>query len=350
MSEIIFSKYSFEECKKDFIAFRNENRDSKRNEAYFEWRFLKRPSGAQPVIVWAETAAGEKIGSLSIVPHQYLINNLSYPLAILGDISVSRQWRGKGVAKQMFNYLSGLDEVKKLKACVVLPNEEAARPLGKASWQKVSELERYVKILRSEDFLKRVLRGKTFSKIISTSLNTVLRLSVNEVFLGRVPRYKSGLVSEFDERFDGLWNSLNKENMFLGMRNREYLTWRYLLHPIDKYNIFILLHDEKLCGYIIFYTGESTCYVIDVLCLNENRYPDYLLYNFINHIKKNDVVSSINLRINRSDFSRLPLYKFGFIRRPDVQHFMVHVNSEFSGQHSLLNGRNWYLTAGDKDV
>lgn len=350
MSEIRFSIYPHERCRNEFIAFRNANREVQRDDAYFEWRFLKRPGSIRPLFLWAETASGEKIGSLSLVPHDYVVNGAPLRLGILGDISVSGQWRGKGVAGRMFDYLAAANVTGDLKTCIVLPNHEAARPLEKTGWKKVTRLERYVKVLRSEDSLGRLLGKDTLAKALSPALNAAFKLSYGEVFVGPGSGYKGAVTNTFDGRFDGLWEALDKENVILGMRNREYLTWRYSMHPATKYDVFALTFRDELCGYMVFNINCNNCYVVDMLCLDGKRHSGHLLYHFIDFIRKNGRYGSIVLRANKSDFLTLPLRRFGFMRRSDAQDFMVNFYNEPKDSDFLLDGRKWYLTSGDKDV
>src|SRR3972149_2265887 len=125
MTDIKFSATGYEQCRAHFIQFRNANRDADQREAYFDGRKANRPGGPQPIIVWAETVEGKRVGSLSLVPHHYLINNAISLVGVLGDISVERAWRGKGIAKRMFGFLAKLEEVRPFAACIVLPNDDA---------------------------------------------------------------------------------------------------------------------------------------------------------------------------------------------------------------------------------
>lgn len=341
---IKFSTSTYEKCKQEFIAFKNANRDAERDEKHFDWRYLERPCELKPVIVWAENGNGKKIGALSVVPHHYSIDNKAYPLGILGDISVAKECRGQGIAKQMFNYLSGLDEIKKLKACIVLPNEDAARPLEKSGWQTVTKLERYVKILD----VKKRLKGKVFLEAISPFINSLLKLLSYETFLKEAPGFKGEVTDSFDDRFDDLWNSFKKDGAIIGLRSKEYLTWRYSLHPTVKYQIFTFSAHEKLCGYIIFHLDRDTCYIDDILSIKEKKCQVYLLYHFIKYVKKNLSPCDIIMRFNKNDLLKLPLTRFGFIKRPDYMKFMLHLNGGV--KKFLLEGYKCLLTAGDKDV
>ena len=340
---------SYEECKAEFVSFRNANRDTYRDEAYFDWRYLRRPCELKPVIIWAETHAGVKIGALSLAPHLYMINNRLSLVGILGDISVAQEWRGKGIAQEMFKYLAETETAKKVGAGFVLSNEAASRPLMKANWRTISTMTRYVKLINVENRLSSSLRTTWLSKPVAFVLNFVLRAMSFETYTGGGHGYKGAVVSGFDERFDALWDSAKKDEMIIGARNKQYLTWRYADHPLVDHQIFTVTRNAQLCGYIVFHCYGNSCHIDDIFPLRDkNRNPQYLLSSFLQYIRTTNV-ADITLSINRNEFVDFNLLKYGFVKRASNWRIMVNVDSD-AKKEMLLNGNIWFLTAGDKDV
>jgi GNAT superfamily N-acetyltransferase len=349
MIRIKFVIASYEECKKDFIEFRNANRETKRDGTYFDWRYLERPNEQKPIIVWAETEQGVKIGALSLIPHHYLIYNMIADVGILGDISVAKEWRGKGIAQQMFKYLSGTEAAKQLSACLVLPNEAAARPLMKVDWRTISTMTRYVKLIDVEKRLRRPLRASWLSKPAAFVLNFVLKAMSFETYAGSGHGYKGAVVSEFDDRFDALWDDAKKDRKIIGVRNKQYLTWRYVNHPLVDYKIFTLTHNSQLYGYLVYHCHGDSCYVDDIFPLHDkSKYPHYLLSIFLRYVKTTNI-ADITLTMSGNSFVNFNLLKYGFIKRSSDWRIMVNV-ADNAKKEMLLNGAGWFLTTGDKDV
>jgi predicted acetyltransferase len=348
MHEIKFFSSSYDQCKCDFIEFKNANRDIKRNERYFDWRYQEKPVNLKPVIIWAENGDRQKIGSLSVTPHWFQADHQMFPLGIIGDISVSKKWRGKGIAEKMFIYLLKLEEIKTLKAFIVMPNEPATRSLKRAGWQPVLKLERYIKLITVDEKIKPWIKSSRLLRLTSTFLNYFLKLFSVETFLKQMKPYKGEIVGIFDERFNDLWNSQNKKGAAIGLRNKEYLTWRYTHHPEVKYLVFTLSDHDRLCGYLIFHVHEKQCYIDDLFFLSEKNMATYLMYHFLKYLRKNKAVSSISIRISQDVLSGWFLYRFGFIKRSDCLNFMIRDNRQ--GTYFWQNNRHWFLTAGDKEV
>jgi len=346
MPEIRLSFVPYDKCKHDLISFRNSNRETNRDELYFDWRYLGRKTEIKPVVVWAEDAKGEKVGSMSIVPHRYLADNSACLLGILGDISVDERCRGRGIAKQMLNFLPEIREIKKFSGCLVLPNVEAARPLEKTGWTTVSRLERYVKFLDVEQRLKSKLGSKAVRASFSFPLNYMLSVLSFESLPIRTLGYKAELADGFDSRFDALWKGLQKHDMVIGFRDSEYLNWRYARHPLVKYKIYTLVKNSILRGYIVFHYEGTTCYIDDFMSTDEKHCQVRLMSYFLRFIKGVKSLSSVVLQSNKNDLSLVAPLRFGFFKRRDYQKLMLN----FNDASLSANGSKWYLTAGDKDV
>ena len=339
-NNIDFIALPYEKCKNDLAAFRNKNRSDGRDSRYFEWRYLLRPSGKEPVIVWAIDKGGAPAGSLSLIPHEYFVNGQSRFLGVLGDISVSESMRGKGIAGRMLECLHGLKQVSDLGGCMVLPNEEASRPLLKAGWVKKSCLERHVKPLDISGRIRKKAGG-FIAGISAPPLNLILRMKEAAI---RVPAgYKTACATGFDERFDEIWRRLPKEGVIAGKRDMAYLSWRFADHPIEKFSVFLLSEGAKPSGYIVYKTDEDTIKVYDLLCPASGVEADYLVSSFLK-FARSLAAASVTVRASNIALKGFDLKKFGFIKRPDAQDLMARCGSEGPAWNS------WHITAGDKDV
>lgn len=347
MSSIRFSAIPYELCKGDFITFRNANREDLRDEQYFEWRFLNRPSGKGSVIIWAEDANGDKIGSISLTPHHYSVDNRNVLIGILGDISVSKEWRGKGIARQMLVYMKGLREFNELEACLVIPNDDAARPLEKEGWKTVSTIERYIRILNPEVPIMKLLAGKPFAnvmlKIVETIIDLITKITLDEDSSG----YRYEFSDHFVDSFNSLWDGMDRRGLIIGKRDREYLSWRYQRHPIDKFRIFTISGKNELLGYIVSQIDGDRCQIFDIVSSGRDSFQR-MLNSFISHLGSDKTLASISLRLSDQAARGLPLKRSLFLKRPDHLRFMIYsssLQSSFASEEA-----RWYLTLGDKDV
>jgi len=344
MSDVRVSTEDYEKCKDEFAAFRNANRAAARAPEYFRWRYRERPNAAEPVIVCARDSSGDLAGALSVIPHHYHVCDAVSRLGVLGDISVSEKYRGKGVARKMFALLPGLKAVKDLAGCMVIPNEDAMRPLERSGWVTATKLERHVKLLNTREIIAR-RSSRKISTLVSPALDFLLRLAVREPRLSARKGFSGAPAAGFDGRFDELWAAVDKKGMVLGLRNRDYLTWRFTGHPVEKYGVYTLTHGQELRGYIVFHCSGGACHIDDFLCLREDGGWEHLLTYFIGHVRKTVDASKIIINCNPAEPS---LGKFGFFKSPDILNLMVLAPGAAPG--ALSEGGRWFITAGDKDV
>lgn len=329
-------------CKQELAAFRNKNRGTERSAAYFDWRYVQRPSGIEPVIVWAiEKASGRPAGSISLIPQEYSVDGRPSFFGVLGDVSVASEMRGRGIAGQMLEHLSQLKEVSAFAACIALPNEEASGPLRKSNWRTMSCLERHVKHLDVRGaFAKKA--GGLAASLASPAVNLMLRL-FREPSVKLPSSYETTLLSSFDGRFDELWARLPKEGLIAGKRDSAYLSWRFSAHPLEKFSAFLLSEKGRPSGYIVYRADADALKVFDLMCPAGGREPDYLLAAFLD-LARESKAASVMIRASRDAVRGFDLRKFGFMKRPDAQSLMVRA------QESGAPCGNWHITAADKDV
>lgn len=348
MSNYRFSAISYSECKAEYIAFRNENRENLRDESYFEWRFLKKPGGCIPLIIWVESASGEKIGSVGFTQDVYAVNGELYPFGQLCDISISKKWRGKGIARGMLEFLSGLEQFREKKLCFAMPNQDAARALEKSGWSTLAKIDRYVKILKVDSKIQKIFGRGMLSRAVACPANFALEFLSYEKFRRKQKQYSAVPVEGFDGRFDTFWREYDKKGAVYGLRTSEYLTWRYVSHPYIDYKILALFKGERIRGYAVYFFDGDKCNVDDIFSVQGDDCPVLLLLYFIRFIREQSKTGSIVVRMNGSEVNKLPLKQFGFSRRADSQIFMTYSND--NSVKTLTDPGKWFLTSGDKDV
>lgn len=349
LTEVELSASSYQQSKPDVMKMRNANRDDARDESYLDWRYLGRPGGRSPIIVLARDGGGGIIGALSLIPHSYWIDDAMTAVGLLGDISVASEWRGRSIAQKMFGFLSGLEAVRELRCCVVLPNEPAARPLEKTGWSNVSRLNRYVRVVSIERSLCKHSFPSWLARVLSAGVTPAYEWMYSVPAPARGQAYESTVLERVDHRFDSLWENLDKKGMIIACRDSGHLAWRFARHPIHKYRFFVLQRGGEVYGYVAFHTQGDRCYIDDVLCRHVAGLPANLLHAFAANQRDAGVATSIAVQINENFVSTASLRQIGFVRRRDSQRVMVKPRDD-GAEREFLNSRDWFMTIGDKDI
>jgi GNAT superfamily N-acetyltransferase len=349
MSEFHFTVVPYDTCVDEVIAFRNANRVLARDRHYFEWRYQHRPCQQSAMIVWGIDSHGRKVAAASIIPHDFYVLDGVYPVGMLGDISVAPECRGHGIATKLLQFLQQESTFQSLRACIVLPNDEAARPLERAGWVSVTSIARFVKIIDLGPRLQHWFGRWRPVMVAAHAINFLSRFVSMDGWGRHRASYQSTEISEFDQDFDELWCEIPKHGRIMALRNRDYLSWRYREHPTVDYRIFTIRQAQRLRGYIVFHVDAEVA-VIDDFLVAEVAAGAWMIKEFSDHVRRARLASDIHVRYNADSFLALPWARFGFVRRPDTQRFMVsepkadrHPSLPFDGIHS-------FVTAGDKDV
>lgn len=309
----------------DLLAIRNANRETPRDTGYFDWRYRGQPAAHPPVVVLAEHWSGERIGALSMIPRDYLVDGARCSLGVLGDLSVSAPWRGRGLAGRMLRYAAESDVARGWAASVVLTDEAAAGSLERSGWRTVTRLRRYA----------------------ATALSHRLA-GLAAVFGAQTTPLTWEVTDTFDRRFDEFWHALDKTDAIIASRTANDLAWRYGRHPIDRYQCWIARQDA-LVGYVIFRLDGRRVAIDDLLCRDGERGAARLLRQFMPWAQSEAGVASWSIRVNERHRVTRALSRCGFFPRRDALRLMVHPLEDGRAAR-LLTPAAWWLTAGDKDV
>lgn len=326
------------EVENDIINFRNSNRSDFKNQKYFRWRYLERPSDYPPVVVIAE-CKDNIIGAMSIIPHKFFINNDIVHFGVIGDISVNRNFRRKGIATSMFKYINTIKELNYLYSCIVLPNKEASYPLKKANWSQVDALYRFVKIINIS-----TISTHATIKFLLNRINYFYKL-INIIKLKVDKSYNYYIADSIkNDLVDKIWQESSKNNTILSIRNSEYLKWRFENHPFLKFHFFYLTFKKEPIAYLVFLFDEGIIKIVDFLCKDSFQNLILLFKAFILYVFKKDLCEKVYIRINNISANYILFKKAGFIKRKDFQPvFINQLNKAFKNY-------NWFLTSSDKDV
>ena len=349
MSDIHFTVVPYRTCVEEVIAFRNANREIARDRRYFEWRYERHPCRQKAMIIWGIDAQGHKVAAASLIPHDFYVLDGAHPVGLLGDISVAPECRGRGVATRMFQFLQQDPALEALRACVVLPNDEAVHSLERAGWRQVTTIARLVKIVDVGPRLRNRFGERRAIVGVSRAINLLARFtSLDGWYPPRAP-YHVAETGEFDHGFDELWDEIPKRGRILALRNRSYLHWRYHEHPTVRYRTFEVRHEGRLRGYVVFHVADDVAVVDDFLAVDAMVGP-WLIKEFLTHVRRGRLAADIHVRYNAGSFLGVPWTRFGFVRRRDFQRVMVSVPRVDRSPEFPSGEGFWFVTAGDKDV
>ena len=154
-------------------------------------------------------------------------------------------------------------------------------------------------------------------------------------------------LTEFDERFDQLWERVRPRYSVITKRDTAYLQWRYAQNPAS-YWILAQLGFEEVLGYVVLKRYQGELHVIDILALNVHV-GEQLIQQAV-HIALRAGASALSLWLGVTQPLHWKLERMGFRNEEPVTYFGAHIlQPNFVGA-DIFNFYNWYLMMSDSDV
>ena len=345
MSDVTFRTLPFGQCADIVAAFRNTQREAQRDADYFDWRYVRRPSGLPAYVTFAIDAAGRPVAAASLIPHDFRVANTPVKAGMIGDVSVSAAMRGRGLAAQLIARLRDDAFERGLDACFVLPNKELMGALSRSGFVEVGAIRRAIRPVSLRGRLQR--RFGAVGAFAGTLADGVLH-GIDRLFEGRLPPgFAVAQPTTFDARFDALWAKVPKGACGLALRDATWLGWRFSAKPGGQYRIFELTRGLELAGYVVHHREDELVYVDDFLAADDQA-AYWLGRTFANAAREGAWGDSIQVRYvePQDEPGALPLPFAGrrYLWRADSQAVM------WTATERVPQARHWYVTPADKDV
>ncbi|MHA1995611.1 MAG: GNAT family N-acetyltransferase [Candidatus Hodarchaeales archaeon] len=162
-------------------------------------------------------------------------------------------------------------------------------------------------------------------------------------------------INTFDTRFDTFWNDfiLSKKNISV-YRSSDYLNWRFIQNPVNRYHVRAYLEEETLKGYLIhkFYKNDKGEIEVDIVDFQVQSPEVFgiLLNSLFDEIEENPP-NRINTWLNPSEEIFLTLEKIGFRSTAPIT-FLGAFNLKKESQtfENILKFSNWSIRMSDSDV
>ncbi len=322
----------------------------------WRWKFVGNPVKFPPEIaISIADLEGKVVGQYASVVVSFKVGDKVTLAAQPVDNLISPHLRGGGrIQLKLFAAQNALAQEGEVALGFGFPNE-IAYSVGKRLL-KYQDLCRLPILFRRLNWRNSVRRR--IPRLPEWTLDLVDRISagVYRVCLGR--RTAHGVfvqeVPTFDGEIDALWESAKDGYGILAVRDAQYLRWRYLEKPFDRYTILAGKRGGTLAGYVVLKVKQEGAIavglIVDFFSVKDAAAEDALVRGALRWFlgKRVDYVLCWMLRENRVYRA---MTRYGFCEHPafpavPVVYFLFFENLD---EGFLKNPDNWYLTWGDSD-
>jgi N-acetylglutamate synthase-like GNAT family acetyltransferase len=316
---------------------------------YWKWMFKDNPTNMQNI--WVAEEDGKIVGHWSFQPNMMKIDGKRQIGMQAMNLAVHPDYQGRGIfsalAKQAY---SDIDQ-EQIPFLYTYANKQSFPILTKRmGWFEIPTLPVLIKPL---DF-KNILIRKIHSRYLARMLNYVGLQILKIFFRGKKFSTPAEInitrVTSFDDRFDAFWEDAGLERN-MTVRNKKYLTWRYIDKPDAKYVIYVAEKDGAILGYTVLgwkkYRQFKIGVIVDVLTLHHTKESVLALISKANEHFQEERADAVICNMQDR------LY-YGFVRKMGFFPLPFQTNKLCLRVHpgkvkaSFSNFDKYFLTYGDR--
>lgn len=331
------------------IAVLDATRQHAVDVSRFEWLYRGNPDGE--AVLWAirESNTGEMAGFTVALPRRMLVNG-DVRMAWNGaDFSILPRFRTLGLALKLRRAAKNGIDAGEADFLYAHPNEKMAVIHAKVGHSPVGKMVRYAKVLKTEAYLKQRVGSGALAAVGAAVADPLLRIAGAES--RHRAKYDTRLLEtlHFDEQFDQLFQQTAPQNGVVGIRDSQYLNWRYRDNPLDSPQVILAEKSGHLAGYLVFVVQDEVGYLKDLFPMNDPQVARDLLSK-ATRIGRKLGLSSLSFTLLNSNPLLPALADFGFRERSGSSQMFGYAPPESSLASVVLDAASWWITVGDRDV
>ena len=313
-------------------------------EAKFDWYYQRNPDGAPDALMLLHSGNADAVGVAAVGHRRMRFNNEMLLTAVTVDFVVHPEHRTLFPALLLQKELCRR-ALQTHHLVWGLPNLNATAVFSRAGYQLVGQMVRYARVLRSAEYLARYLSPRT-SRVAGAIIDWILL----GILIWRKPRarsYRTKWQQRPDARFDDLWQRTAAPDQLMGVRDEQYLAWRFGDYLLRAYSFFTLVSavDQCLIAYAVCEADQHSLHVRDFLIdPNIAGAAAYLWHSLLQEAYRKGL-ASLSVEFLGSELVQEELKDAGLTARDQTPLYAALADES----RPLLQGRHWYLTCADVD-
>lgn len=326
----------------------NRERKEFQYDLRYDWLYLKNPCGeATAWIIWDEKKQ-YPAGFTAVYPRKMLVKGRELICWNCGDFSIEPAYRTLGVAVKLRKEAKSSVDRREIPFLYAHPNDRMAQVHLRAGHTKIAQMKRYALPIRVSRYLAGHGLGKPFGAAADPVYSGLMRIRFR-----RTGDFENltGSEMQFTDAHRHICEEIAKVRSVVGLRDPQYLTWKFKDHPITHYELFNYFEKGKLVGYVIYAEQEGTIFVGEMMVSGQDAVQSNLLSTFVNYCvrkrKQAHVISFVTQEFN-------PLVKTleaqGFRFRDDSTSSVMSYCAIPEMKPIVEDGRNWFMNEGDRDA
>lgn len=325
-----------------------EMEKDKLDPRFWKWEFSDCPEGKG--LIYLVEDGNKIIGHFADLPRRFSIYGKIVHGTLSVDLMVSPDFRRRGIFEAMGRYAVERTKKEGFYFTSAFPiRKETIQGFKKIGWKEIVKLPVLVYPIKFSGIVNRYLRIHSLSLLIGGVAGVFHTL----LLAWRKKRIATNILIEKVVQLDDTFNCFLERTSSLyevvGMRDRDYMSWRYLRHPTRTYTIYRAMDKGEMKGFIILRTvdllGFRTAVIVDFMTFDEDAFAS--LVDTGTAYGREEGVDLLGIMLSPLHPYYSVLKRYGFLRSPKTFRFMIYPLSE---DRHLLDPKAWFVTWGDTDV
>jgi len=313
------------------------------DRARYDWFYCRNPQGAACVNSLVHGEPKLPMGFLGIGARRLSLGGEPVPAGVLVDFVISPKHRSAFPA--LLLQRKGREQAfASMRIVYGLPDTKAVGVCKRLESHIKFDLPRFARVVRSQIYLERLMpRWVAVPLAAFTDSLDRIGMQVQLLFTSVV----GGWVDKFDASFDGLWAALDKHDLCVGVRDREFLQWRFEQQPGHRYRTFVVRRkgSNALLMYFVCEISKTALRVKD--CLHVASYRELRAGLLLLALAGRAIgASSVEIQVSANESFGRALRRAQFLQRSQRPFFAV-VGEALRERAAQVR---WYITQADEDV
>ena len=311
----------------------------------YDWFYLGSPFQAPTLLLLTHGPQVERVGVAGLGTRRVCVRGEERTAGILADLIVQARHRTLYPALLLQRHMQRTALL--LHGIVYgFPNKNSKPIVRRLGYKAVGEMIRYSKLLRHGVYLERHL-PRWLSSLLGALADrlTALYFEPRSVLLGA---WQGAWVESFDERFDALWRRARDFNGFIGVRDAQFLSWRFSLQPGHRYRTFVVTRSgqTELAAYAVCEAEGGVLHIRDFLADPSRDDHAKILIHQLSRAAYRDGFAVLSLEFLGSSAQRATLTGAGMVERADKAEMYAQFGTDDKAE---LHQLDWFVTCADED-
>ncbi len=332
----------------ELVGVFNQTRSRKVNADRFEWLYHQNPDGH--AVIWSlrRSDTGEMVGFTACIPRRMIVNGEERLAWIGSDFSVLPKYRTLGLATKLRRAAKSAIDAGEIDFLYAHPNDRMAVIHQRVGHANIGSIQRYAKLLSTGPILQEYSRSRLLADVGKTILDPALRLTDPQVLSRRQYTICEESELRFGEQFSRLFHEVRPERGIIGVRDADYLHWRYGQNPLADFRLLTAHKGNRLSGFLIYSVIDDAIVVQDVFPATTALVRD--LFSEVTRIGRQRQLQSATFTVLEETPLQQAVCRCGYHRRAERSQMFTYAADDSDWAHEVVEGGEWYITVGDRDV